>query len=131
MKKHIYFIILSILIMGSCCKNPYAIAAVSVTYTNLESSSTLKAYLTDRNDLSSIKDTLILSYLSEVNNYTASIEFSENSPNYILFIEGSTSTDTLTDIYYIRKPSRCKETIEDFQYRFNGKLTSSPRLTIE
>lgn len=126
-----FYILLSALIMGSCCKDPYPIAAVSVTYTKLESSSTLKAYLTDRNDLNSIKDTLILSYLSEVNNYTASIEFSENSPNYILFIEGMNDADTLTDIYYIRKSSRCKETIEDFQYRFNGDLTSSPRLTIE
>ena len=131
MKTTFYILIVLALFLGSCCKMPYAIAAVSVSYTNMESPSTLKAYLTDRNDLSAIKDTMILGELSEVNKYTASIEFSEDSPNYILFFEGSSHADTLTDICYIRKSSRCKETIEDFQYRFNGKLTSRTSLTIE
>jgi len=40
--------------------------------------------------------------------------FDENSPNYILFIEGTSYNDTISDINFERKG--CKEKIKNFEY---------------
>jgi len=130
MKKHLYLIALLALIMASCCKGPYPIAAVSVSYPNLFSTKQLKAYTTDRDNLNNITDTLFLGELNASNSFTTVIDFDENAPNYILFVEGTIYTDTLSEIDYSRK-NNCKKTIENFQYKFNGDLRIDTKITIE
>lgn len=132
MKNNKYIFIWLALILSACCelKGPYPIAAVLVTYENIDSSQSLQAYLTERNSFSNIKDTILLGELNELNNFSIVIEFDEDASNYILFIEETDYMDTISDIYYYRSEKNCKETIEDFRYQFNGQLKTSNRQII-
>lgn len=130
MKKNFYIIAVLAIIMSACCKGPYPIATLSISYPNLAEKSELKTYISDRNDISNIYDTVVFGELNESNSFTYVIEFDENSANYILFIDSTSYSDTISEIAYRRK-SDCKETIEDFQYRLNGELRSDNKLTIE
>lgn len=69
MRKNILLVTFLAFIIGSCCKGPYPIASISVSYTSLSTSSDLKAYLTNRNDLSTYIDTIILGELNNNINY--------------------------------------------------------------
>ena len=129
MKKNIYIIAILSLMISSCCKGPYEVAVISISYPNLSSSSVLNAHKTDRNNLNNITDTLVLGELNEQNSYTISIELKEDSPNYILFIESNSQVDTLSEINFSRK-NNCKESIKDFHYKFNEELMTTDQLHI-
>jgi hypothetical protein len=81
----IFSIIVSSLIYTSCCKGPYPVAGVTVSYPNLPSSATLKAARTDKNNLSIIIDTISIGELNNSNNYSVFIEFENEPPNYIMY----------------------------------------------
>lgn len=132
MNKVFYIIIVLGIIFGSCCRDHNSDAFISISYLNLDTTSTLKAYLTERNDLNKVIDTIEIGELSEEYHHTTGVLFSDNSPNYILFIEGTRYSDTLTEIYFVRpNTSNCEELVEDFQYRFNGELRTKTYLDIE
>lgn len=132
MIKLFYIIIVLGVVFGSCCRDHNSDAFISISYLNLDTTRTLKAYLTERNDLSKVIDTIEIGELSEEYNHITGIVFSDNSPNYILFIEGTRYSDTLTEIYFVRpNTSNCEEEVEDFQYRFNGELMTKTHLGIE
>jgi len=122
--------VLSSLYFASCCKEPHAVAALSITYSNMNTNTYVKAYLTDRNDLSMISDTIALGELHSYNNYTVSIDFEENSMNYILFIENSAYIDTISDVNFDVKGS-CKPKIENFSYKFNGQKRTDALISVE
>jgi len=122
--------VLSSLYFASCCKEPHAVAALSITYSNMDTNTYVKAYLTDRNDLSMISDTIALGELHSYNNYTVSIDFEENSMNYILFIENSAYIDTISDVNFDVKGS-CKPKIENFSYKFNGQKRTDALISVE
>jgi len=122
--------VLSSLYFASCCKEPHAVAALSITYSNMDTNTYVKAYLTDRNDLSMISDTIALGELHSYNNYTVSIDFEENSMNYILFIENSAYIDTISDVNFEVKGS-CKPKIENFSYKFNGQKRTDALISVE
>lgn len=121
-------IILSSLIYTSCCKGPYPVAGITVSYPNLSNSETLKAVRTDKNDLSVIIDTIRIGELNSSNNYSTFIEFENEPPNYILYLENTQYTDTVSEILIERKG--CKEKIKTFQYKFNGQERTDNKLTI-
>jgi len=121
-------IILSSMIYTSCCKGPYPIAGLTVSYPNLSSSETLKVVRTDKNNLSTIIDTISIGELNTSNNYSTFIEFENEPPNYILFIENTQYVDTISEILVERKG--CKEKIKNFQYKFNGQIRTDSKLTI-
>lgn len=129
MKKNLYIIAILALIITSCCKGPYEVAGISISYPNLDSPSVLNAYITERNNFNELIDTLTIGELNEQNSYTLFIEFKENSPNYILRIENTLKYDTLSNISYNRK-TNCKENVTDFKYRLNGELITSRQLSI-
>ncbi|MFP5471789.1 MAG: hypothetical protein ACLGGV_09355, partial [Bacteroidia bacterium] len=97
-------------------------------YPNLSSSKTLKAARTDKNNLSTIIDTISIGELNTSNNYSTFIEFENEPPNYILFIENTQYVDTISEILVERKG--CKEKIKNFQYKFNGQTGTDNKLTI-
>jgi len=122
--KNIFVIILamSLMFFSSCCKSPYPIAGVMVSYPDLSDSETLKAIRTNRSNLSIIVDTINLGDLHLYNNFSAFIEFNINSPNYIIFVENTSYIDTISDIMFERKKGcSCKEKIINFEYKFNGQ----------
>jgi hypothetical protein len=121
-------IILSSMIYTSCCKEPYPVAGITVNYPNLSSSETLKAVRTDKNILSIIIDTISIGELNNSNNYSVFIEFENEPPNYILYIENTQYADTISEILVERKG--CKEKIKNFQYKFNGQTRTDNKLTI-
>lgn len=121
-------IIANLFIYTSCCKGPYPVAGVTVKYPNLSSSETLKAVRTDKNNISIIIDTIAVGELNSSNDYSAFIEFENEPPNYIIFIENTQYSDTISEILVERKG--CKEKIENFQYEFNGQIHTSENLTI-
>ncbi len=123
-------IVLFALLLGSCCKQgPYPVVGLKVKYTNLTTSSGLKAIRTDRNNISSVLDTISLGELNSSNSYSLLIEFEQNSPNYILYIENSSYIDTISNINYERK--RCKSKIKNFEYEFNGEKRTETELMIK
>lgn len=116
--------------LGSCCKKgAYPVAVLKVKYSNITSPSNLKAIRTDRNDISYVIDTISLGELNSSNSNSVIIEFKQNSPNYILYIENSSYTDTISDINYERKG--CKKKIKDFEYKYNGELRTETEITIK
>jgi hypothetical protein len=121
-------IIASSLIYTSCCKGPYSVAGLTVRYPNLSSSTTLKAARTDKNNLSIIIDTISIGEMNTSNNYSIFIEFENEPPNYILYIENTKYVDTISEILVERKG--CKEKIKNSQYKFNGQSRTSNKLTI-
>jgi hypothetical protein len=104
------------------------VAALKVKYPNLSASGQLQAVRTERNNFSSIIDTIALGELNESNSFSVIIEFEENSPDFILFIEGTAYTDTIFEISFERKS--CSEKIINFEYKFNGDLRTSKELII-
>lgn len=129
MKKNLYIIAILSLMITSCCKGPLEVAVISISYPNLTSPSVLNAYITERNNLENITDTLVLGELNDQNSYTILIEFKENSTNYILLVESTLQSDTLSEIDYSRE-NNCKENIENFHYRLNGELMTTTKLSI-
>ena len=124
----IFSIIVSSLIYTSCCKGPYPLAGVTVSYPNLLSSATLKAARTDKKNLSIIIDTISIGELNNSNNYSVFIEFENEPPNYIIYIENTQYNDTISEILVERKG--CTEKIKNFQYKFNGQLRTDNKLII-
>jgi hypothetical protein len=124
----IFSIIVSSLIYTSCCKGPYPVSGITVSYPNLSSSETLKAVRTDKNNLSIIIDTINIGELNNSNNYSVFIEFENEPPNYIIYVENTQHIDTISEIMVERKG--CKEKIKNFQYKFNGQLRTDNKLTI-
>ncbi|MFT5581190.1 MAG: hypothetical protein ACI9G9_000436 [Psychromonas sp.] len=121
-------IIANSLIYTSCCKGPYPVAGLTVSYPNLSSTETLKAVRTDKNNLSTIIDTISIGELNTSNNYSTFIEFKNEPPNYILYIENTQYVDTISEILVERKG--CKEKIKNFQYKFNGQIRTDNKLLI-
>ncbi|MCF8338555.1 MAG: hypothetical protein K9I74_11310 [Bacteroidales bacterium] len=103
-------------------------AGLTVKYPNLSGSTQLQAARTERNNISSVLDTISLSELNASNSFSAIIEFEKNSPNYILFIEGTSYNDTISDITFEREG--CNDEIVNFEYKFNGELRTDNELTI-
>jgi hypothetical protein len=128
--KSLTLVFLSFFLFSSCCNDgPYPVAALKVKYPNLSVSGQLQAVRTERNSFSSIIDTIFLGELNESNSFSAIIEFEENSPDFILFIEGTTYTDTISEISFERKS--CREKIINFEYKFNGDLRAAKELIID
>lgn len=96
----------------------------------MDTNTFVKAYLTERNDLAMISDTIALGELHTYNNFTISIDFEKNSMNYILFIENTSYMDTISDINFEVKGS-CRPKIENFSYMFNGQKRTDARISIE
>jgi hypothetical protein len=124
----IFSIIASSLIYTSCCKEPYPVAGVTVSYPNISNSETLKAARTDKNNLSIIIDTLTVGELNSSNNYSAFIEFENEPLNYIIYLENTQYRDTISEILVERKG--CNDKIKNVQYKFNGQTRSDKKLTI-
>ena len=122
-------LIISSFVYTSCCKSPYPVAAITVSYPNLWTSSTLKAVRADRNNLSIIIDTIHAGDLNAANDYAVIIPFEDESPNYILYIENTMYIDTISAIAVERK-SGCRGKIKSFSYQFNGQLLTGDKLTI-
>lgn len=120
--------ILSTCFITSCCKAPYPVAAINVNYPKLSNSETLKAVRTDKNNYAIILDTINIGKLNAANNYSVIIEFENESPNYILYVENTQYIDTISEITFERKG--CKKTIKNFQYKFNGQVRTDNKLTI-
>ena len=122
-------VILLALILSSCCnKEPYPVPVLKIKYTNLSSTSNIKAIRTDRNNFSVIFDTIFLGELNSSNSFSTIMTFEENSPNYIIFIENTSYIDTISDISFKRKG--CKNKIKNFEYKFNGEIRTETELTI-
>lgn len=127
--KSLTLIFLLFCLFSSCCKDaPYPVAALKVKYPNLSGSSQLQAVRTERSNLSIVIDTISIGELNTSNSFSVIIEFEENSPNYVLFIEGTSYIDTISDITFEREG--CKNEIENFEYKFNGDLRTDNELTI-
>src|SRR5690554_2015178 len=119
-------ILASSVIYTSCCKEPYPVAGFIVIYINLLSPEILKAVRTDKNNLSIVIDTINIGELNTSNNHSAFIEFENESPNYIIYIENTTYSDTIS---VGRKG--CKDKIKYIQYKFNGKTRTDKKLIIK
>jgi hypothetical protein len=104
------------------------VAAISINYPDISNSKILKAVRTDRNNFSDIIDTISLGELHSYNNYTATIEFEDNPLNYIISVEDTHYTDTISEIMFERDS---KNKIRNFEYRFNGQKRTDVRLTIK
>lgn len=127
--KLLTIIFISTFFFSSCCKDgPYPVAVIKVKYPNLSTTSYLKAIRTERTDLAVVIDTISLGELNTSNSFSAIIEFDENSPNYIIFIENTAYSDTISEINFERKG--CKEKIKNFEYKFNGEPRTDNELTI-
>ncbi|MEN8884643.1 MAG: hypothetical protein ABF244_10505, partial [Flavobacteriaceae bacterium] len=105
--KRLLFLILLIFI-GSCCgkKGPYVVPGMQVSYENLGAPKELMLIETERGNLSQVIDTSSLGELNSNNSYKSILSFGNNSPNYILYIEGTSYQDTLSDIYF--EEDQCK-----------------------
>lgn len=123
-------VIISIIsISYSCCKKgPYPVAALKVSYPDLSNAETLNAIRTI-NNFSVIIDTISLGELNASNSFSAIIEFDNDPPNYILYIENTTYIDTISEIVIQRKG--CKEKIDKFQYKLNGDILTNNYLEIK
>jgi len=120
---------------GCNCKGPWPVAGVSVQYPNLTTPSELQAILFVRDDFAHVIDTITLGTLGEDNGFRALIDFEatgfgELPPDYIIFVDNTTHTDTISDISFRRKDG-CKARIVDFTYQFNGEVRTDSRVTIE
>jgi hypothetical protein len=128
----VFITILAIMVISciytSCCKGPYPVAGVTVSYPNLSGSETLKALRTDKNNLSLIIDTISIGELYHSNNYSAILEFEDEPPNYIIYIEHTQYIDTISEIIIEREG--CREKIKNFQYKFNGQTHTDKKITI-
>lgn len=116
------------LICSSCCKEPYPVAGFTVSYPNLSNFATLKAIRTDKNNLSTILDTISIAELNTSNNFTTLVEFENEQLNYILYFEDNQYIDTISEILVERKG--CNSKIKDFQYKLNGQVRTDKKLTI-
>lgn len=124
----IILIIVSSMIFKSCCKGPYPVAGITVNYPSLSSSATLKAVRTAKNNLSIIIDTISIGELTNSNNYSVFIEFENEPPNYIIYVENTQYNDTISEINIDRKG--CKNKIKKIQYKFNGQIRTDHKLII-
>lgn len=115
-------------IYTSCCKGPYPVAGLTVNYPNLSGSETLKALRTDKNNFSLIIDTISIGELNHSNNYSVFLEFENEPPNYIIYIEHTQYIDTISEIIFEREG--CREKIKNFQYKFNGQTRTDKKITI-
>ena len=127
--KYIY-IFISALFFSSCCKGkgPQVVAALRVTYPNLSVSKDLKLIETEKNDISQILDTITLGELNSNNSYLQPLFFDDNSTNYILFVEGTSYQDTISDVYF--EEDECKNEIINFSYKLNGDLRTETTLIL-
>jgi len=116
-------------LLSSCCKGAYEIATIKVSYPNISTPSYLKAIRTEEiNTQNSFVDTISLGELNTSNSFSAIIEFGDIPLNYLIYVENTEYSDTITKITYDRKG--CNEEIVDFKYYFNGKLRTDDKLTI-
>lgn len=129
MKRIILSTIIISFFIGSCCKGPYEIAYLKVTYPNISTPSYLQAIRTQEiNTSTSFVDTISLGELNSSNSFTAIIEFGEDPLDYLIFIENTSYSDTITEVTYDR--GGCDKTIENFKYRINGKLSTDHKVII-
>ncbi|HIP37354.1 MAG TPA: hypothetical protein EYG85_10920 [Crocinitomix sp.] len=127
--KYLTIVFIILLLTGACCKKgPYPVPALKVNYPNLSTNSYLKAIRTERTDLSAIIDTISLGELNSSNSFSVPITFNDSPPNYIIFVENTAYTDTISNINFERKG--CKNNIKNFNYKFNGQVKTDDNLTI-
>lgn len=131
-RKIIIILLVYFILISSDCGHigGYPIAAVKLKYTNLMGSNTCIGIRSERTDFDAVIDTVILGTPREVNDFSVLIDFEENSLNYIIQILDTEHIDTISDIYFFRTDGR-NSTIEDFEYRFNGVLSSEYIIYIE
>jgi len=128
--RQIFIISLLALTLCSCfCKKTQPVATLNFTYPNLTGDKNLNAIRTKKNDVSLIIDTLDLGALNNYNNYSQHLSFEQNYYDYIVFIEGTSYVDTISDIKY-EITGRCNSKIKDFQYKHNGVLKTGNQLVI-
>jgi len=129
--KAIFFLLIIIfasVFYSSCCKGPYPIAGITLSYPGLSNPEVLKAVRTSSENITVIIDTLMIGELNLQNNYSILLEFQNNSPDYIIYVENTHYIDTISEIVIER--ASCTEKIKKFQYRFNGIISSNRKLTI-
>lgn len=119
----------SFIFTGCNSKDPYQLAGLNVRYPDLSSAATLKAVRVDKNNPSLIIDTISIGELNSSNNYSLFVEFENEPPNYILFIENTAYSDAITDILIERKGSNNK--VKTFEYTHNGERKSDTDLVID
>lgn len=117
-----------LLLLMACGKNTISSPEIKITYPNLTGDNSLRAIRTDRNDLTLIIDTVDLAILNEDNAYSYELYFQEGPPNHILFVEGTTHIDTISQVYFIKKGPSNK--IKDFEYKFNGESRKDTEISI-
>jgi len=129
MKRIILSTIIIAFFISSCCKGPYEIATIKVSYPNISTTSYLKAIRTQEINMNtSFVDTISLGELNSSNSFSAIIEFGDNPLNYLIYVENTDYSDTITEVTYDREG--CDEHIENFKYKFNGELRTDNELTI-
>ena len=129
MKRIISSAIIITFFISSCCKGPYEIATIKVSYPNISTPCYLKAIRTEKVTMNiSIVDTITLGELNSTNSFSAIIKFGDNPFNYLIYIENTEYSDTITEITYDREG--CDEHIENFKYKFNGELRTDKELII-
>lgn len=128
--KIILFILITILQVSCCWKVPEPVAAVNIVYTNLNRNENLFIVRSAENDFSLIIDT-IRGALHEYNKYTVSINFKEKDYNYIIFVENTSYSDTITDVNYEIEERRCKTKLINFEYKWNGVKRTDREIIVE
>lgn len=130
MKRIVILVIGFTLFISSCCKGPYEIAAIQLTYPDITTTSYLKAIRAQNvDDTTSFIDTISLGELNSSNSFSAILDFGDNPINYVIYIENTDYSDTITDITFDRKG--CNEHLTNFKYKFNGELRTDRELIIQ
>jgi len=73
-------------------------------------------------------DSISLGELNSSNSFSAIFEIDNNPLNYLIYIENTDYSDTITDITFGRKG--CDEHITNFKYKINGELRTDKELII-
>ncbi|NOY49749.1 MAG: hypothetical protein GXO88_04180 [Chlorobi bacterium] len=129
MKRIFLSTIIVVLLISSCCKGPYEIATVKVSYPNISTTSYLKAIRTQETNANTfLTDTISLGELNSSNSFSAIIEFGDNPLDYLIYVENTSYSDTISKVAYDRVG--CDKHIENFKYIFNGELRTDNELTI-
>ena len=129
MKRIILSTIIIAFFISSCCKGPYEIATIKVSYPDISTTSYLKAIRTQEVNMNtSFVDTISLGELNSSNSFSAIIQFEDSPLNYLIYVENTDYLDTISDVSYEREG--CDEHIKNFMYKFNGELHTDHELTI-
>ena len=131
MKANFLVIPILFLLFYSCCgKEPEPVAVIRIHYQNVIESQYVTAVPCEKGNIYNRLDTIQIGSLSELNNYTILLDVTDNSSDYLLQVEGSNQTDTITDIHTTWKEGRCNRALKDFSYKHNGESRSDANLTI-